>query len=229
MDLNVFNKAMQLAREAHQDLLQDMQGDGRSHFDDEQRKNALALDAQLSDAASRLEAAVARIQGEFDNPYLLKFGPLSIDPAQDIVRILTGEREEDVGETANGTCCQFCDDGSVATRLMPQSEDQGDTVDYVRACDGHAHGWWDAADWNGAALERTIDASGVDPAILRARTHRAAVLDGRPVMVRDPFMVFDQTTRQREVVYCVYAMQSGAKGRHFHGHYFERALTGFSS
>src|SRR5690554_2229160 len=115
MELNVFTKAMQLAQEAHQDILQDMQGDGFSDFDDAQREAAVALDGQLTDAASRMEAVVARIQGEFDNPCLVKFGALNVDPAQDVIRILTESYphgREYVGMSMKPTCvsCEFCDE-----------------------------------------------------------------------------------------------------------------------
>lgn len=51
--------------------------------------------------------------------------------------------------------CKFCD--QPATRIMPQSVDEGVTVDQVVACDAHASGWWDGADWDGKALERELD------------------------------------------------------------------------
>lgn len=36
-----------------------------------------------------------------------------------------------------------------ATRLMPQSTDQGKTWIYVPCCVHHVQGWWDGADWDG--------------------------------------------------------------------------------
>lgn len=36
----------------------------------------------------KLEAIIARLNGEWDNPYLMQIGPLSVDPEYDIRRII---------------------------------------------------------------------------------------------------------------------------------------------
>ena len=48
--------------------------------------------------------------------------------------------------------CKFCEDGSQGTMAMPQSSDQGQTIERVVCCDGHVDGWWDGSDWDGQAL-----------------------------------------------------------------------------
>jgi hypothetical protein len=50
--------------------------------------------------------------------------------------------------------CKYCE--QPATRIMPQSIDEGVTVDQVVTCAAHASGWWDGADWNGRDQEREL-------------------------------------------------------------------------
>lgn len=56
--------------------------------------------------------------------------------------------------------CFFCLDNGYevpATRVMPQSVDEGSTVEMFACCDGHVAGWWDGADWDGSHLEIPLD------------------------------------------------------------------------
>ena len=48
--------------------------------------------------------------------------------------------------------CHFCDEDAIAH--MPQSTDQGVTVNMVYCCENHAADWWGGADWDGSMLER---------------------------------------------------------------------------
>jgi hypothetical protein len=41
--------------------------------------------------------------------------------------------------------CAFCDEPG--TYLCAQSEDQGETIDWVVACDSHGEGWNEVSDW----------------------------------------------------------------------------------
>lgn len=50
--------------------------------------------------------------------------------------------------------CKFCEQR--ATRILPQSIDEGVTVVMIVACGAHAAGWWGAADWDGRHLEREL-------------------------------------------------------------------------
>lgn len=50
-----------------------------------------------------------------------------------------------------GHDCRFC--SRQAEWLMPSSEDQGKTIEWTPCCMDCAAGWWDAADWDGRALE----------------------------------------------------------------------------
>lgn len=56
----------------------------------------------------------------------------------------------------NFECCNIEGDTLPATRVLPQSSDQGKTVTYVPCCDTHALDWWSGADWNGQSLERPV-------------------------------------------------------------------------
>lgn len=50
--------------------------------------------------------------------------------------------------------CKFCEQR--ATRILPQSIDEGATVVMIVACGAHAAGWWEAADWDGRHLEQPL-------------------------------------------------------------------------
>lgn len=52
--------------------------------------------------------------------------------------------------------CFFCFDSGYevpATRVMPQSVDEENTIEMFACCDGHASDWWDDTDWDGRHLE----------------------------------------------------------------------------
>lgn len=53
-------------------------------------------------------------------------------------------------------CCNSEGDTLPATRVLPQSSDQGRTVNFTPSCDTHAAGWWDGADWEGSKLEKPL-------------------------------------------------------------------------
>lgn len=55
-----------------------------------------------------------------------------------------------------GDLCQDSGEPLPAVRMMPQSCDEGKTVDMVPCCANHAWGWWDGADWDGRHLEQDI-------------------------------------------------------------------------
>ena len=59
------------------------------------------------------------------------------------------------------TKCFFCFENTgeeiEATRLMPQSVNQGKTVEMFACCNNHSYGWWDGADWDGHHLEIELE------------------------------------------------------------------------
>ncbi|CAM5563729.1 hypothetical protein [Eoetvoesiella caeni] len=91
MELQEFNEAMYLAQAKVAENIAYM--DKYPHeYTDEDRSAATKLEKSVMAATRRIEAAVARIQGEFDNVELVKFGPLSINVSDDVLQILTGRR-----------------------------------------------------------------------------------------------------------------------------------------
>lgn len=54
------------------------------------------------------------------------------------------------------SCCNPEGQTLPATRVMPQSTDQGKSVSYAPCCEAHASGWWSAADWDGSHLEQPL-------------------------------------------------------------------------
>lgn len=53
-------------------------------------------------------------------------------------------------------CCNAEGDTLPASRVLPQSTDQGRTVEYVPCCDVHSIDWWGGADWDGKQLEKSL-------------------------------------------------------------------------
>lgn len=52
--------------------------------------------------------------------------------------------------------CKFCE--QQATKILPQSTDEGVTIDMIVACAEHASGWWAGAEWDGRHLEMELTA-----------------------------------------------------------------------
>jgi hypothetical protein len=51
---------------------------------------------EAADLQRRLDAITARIDGEWDNPALMSFGALTVEPFVDVLRIARGEMPTDV-------------------------------------------------------------------------------------------------------------------------------------
>lgn len=81
-------------------------------------------------------------------------GPLSYQYADAAERLRTHPqwaKARAEGPKVVGHGCTYCP--NQADWLMPASEDQGKTVEWMPCCGTCASGWWDGADWDGSALE----------------------------------------------------------------------------
>ena len=81
--------------------------------------------------------------------------------------------------------CKFCE--QKATKILPQSTDEGVTVDLIVACAEHASDWWAGADWDGRHLEMELTAepnviSFHDHGIVRQTRH---FVGGKVVLLAD--------------------------------------------
>ena len=57
-------------------------------------------------------------------------------------------------------CCEFCEENQglkvKAVKRVPQSGDEGKTIEFFNVCQFHADTWWDGADWDGRHLEQKL-------------------------------------------------------------------------